>query len=258
MEAVMRRFRWMLAVTLCAVPLGFAQKPPVPEKPVKHEAAAVPVEQNSAEDIWADLMEGNKRFVAGKPKTREFPELRHVLTGGQHPKVIVLSCSDSRVPPELLFDKSLGDLFIIREAGAIADPVGLGSIEYALEHAGSTVLVVLGHEKCGAVTAACSGEKMPSQNLQAIVDKIQPAVAQAQSYANPAELIPQAILENVHQSAKDLLANSTILRHALKDGKLTIFEAVYKLDSGEVVRLGKLSVLAPSYKLDVGDVVRVQ
>jgi carbonic anhydrase len=254
----MRRFPWMLALAWFAIPLSYAQKPAAPAAPAKKEVVAAPVEQNTAEEIWADLVEGNKRFMANKPKTREFPELRHTLAGGQHPKVIILSCSDSRVPPELLFDKSLGDLFIIREAGAIADPVGLGSIEYALEHAGSTVLVVLGHEKCGAVTAACSGEKMPSPNLQAIVDKIQPAVAQAQSYASPSELIPQAILENVHQSAKDLLANSAILRHALKDGKLTIFEAVYRLDSGEVVRLGKLSVLAPSYKLDVGDVVRVQ
>jgi carbonic anhydrase len=193
----------------------------------------------SAEQVWADLMEGNQRFVAGKPQAREFTELRHALAGGQHPKVVVLACSDSRVAPELLFDKNLGDLFVIRAAGNIADPIGLGSIEYAVEHLGSSVLVVLGHEKCGAVTAACSEEKMPSPNLQAMVDKIEPAVRQAKSHAKPADLVPAAILDNVHQSASDVLANSEILRHAVKDEHLTIIEAVYKLDSGEVVRLGK-------------------
>src|SRR5262249_27367728 len=161
---------------------------------------------------------------------------------GQHPKVVVLTCSDSRLSPELLFDKSIGDLFVIRSAGNIADSVGLGSIEYAVDHLGSSVLVVLGHEKCGAVTAACSGDTMPTPNLQAIVDKIEPAVTQAKSYAKPETLINDAILENVHQSAKDVLSNSSVLRHALKDGKLTIIEAVYRLESGEVVRLGKLSV----------------
>ena len=212
----------------------------------------------TAEGVWSDLIEGNKRFVAGKPKTRELPLLRKALATGQHPKVVVLTCSDSRLSPELLFDKSIGDLFVIRSAGNIADPVGLGSIEYAVDHLGSSVLVILGHEKCGAVTAACSGDKMPTPNLQAIVDKIEPAVTQAKTYTKPETLINDAILENVHQSAKDVLSNSAVLRHALKDGKLTIIEAVYRLESGEVVRLGKLSVLAPSYKLDVGDIVRVQ
>lgn len=240
---------------------GVAQEHATPHTPATATASPAQAETSSQavtpEEIWSDLVEGNKRFMSGKTRVKEFISLRKTLAIGQHPKVVVLTCSDSRLSPELLFDKSLGDLFVIRSAGNIADPVGLGSIEYAVDHIGSIVLVVLGHEKCGAVTAACSGDKMPSANLQEIVDKIEPAVTQAKTYANASDLVPQAILENVHQSAKDILANSGILRRALKDGKLTIYEAVYRLDSGEVVRLGKLSVLAPAYKLDVGDVVRV-
>jgi carbonic anhydrase len=231
-----------------------AQAPGIePTHSVKVVKQATPPEQ-----IWADLMAGNKRFVAGKMKVRDFAAARHELVSGQHPKTVVLTCSDSRVPPELLFDKGLGELFVVRSAGNIADAVGRGSIEYAVEHLGSSVLVVLGHEKCGAVTAACSQSKMPTENLQAIVDQISPAVARAGSYAKSDELIDAAIRENVDQSAKDILAHSEVLRHALKEGKLTIFEAVYKLDTGEVARLGKLAVIDPAYRLDVGEVVRLQ
>jgi carbonic anhydrase len=202
---------------------------------------AVAAQMSSGEAIWADLMEGNQRFISGKTRTVDVMLLRQSLTKGQKPKVVVLACSDSRVAPEIIFDKSLGDLFVVRSAGNIADAIGVGSIEYAVEHLGSSVLVVLGHEKCGAVTAACSGDKMPTASLQAIVDKISPAVTQAQKHAKADQLVVAAIRENVQQSAKDVMASSEVLRHFLNDGKLTVFEAVYELDSGKVVRLGKLS-----------------
>jgi carbonic anhydrase len=182
-------------------------------------------------------MAGNKRFVAGKPRAHELIALRRRLASGQSPHVIVLACSDSRVPPEVIFDQSLGDLFVVRTAGNVADPVALGSIEYAADHLHSSVLVVLGHQGCGAVTAACSGEKMPSRNLDAIVEKIKPAVGQAKTYAKADHLIESAIKENVHQSAKDVLINSEILREAVKSGKLKVIEAEYQLDTGKVVRL---------------------
>lgn len=191
----------------------------------------------SAATTWASLMEGNKRFIAGKPKARDLAGLRTSLAKGQHPNVVVLTCSDSRVSPEALFDQSLGDLFVVRSAGNIADAIGVGSIEYAVEHLGSSVLVVLGHTKCGAVTAACSKEKMPTPNLQAVVDKIEPAVSRVGESAKGDALIEAAIKENVHQSAKDVLASSEVLRHFLEEGKLTVFEAEYQLDTGEVVRL---------------------
>lgn len=197
--------------------------------------AAVP-----ADKIWADLMAGNNRFVEGKNKTPALVRLRQSLAKGQHPKAIVLSCSDSRVPPELVFDQSLGDLFVVRSAGNIADAIGLGSMEYAVEHLGSAVIVVLGHTKCGAVTAAASGEKMPTSNLQALVDQIEPAVAKVKDSAKGDALVEAAVEENVHQSAKDVLAHSEVLRHAKEEGKLTVYEAEYQLDTGKVVRLDKL------------------
>ncbi len=228
-----------LLLLLSLVSLAFAQATPTSAPHDAHAMAAAPAP--SADQIWADLMAGNKRFVEGKTRPYAVVSLRHKLASGQQPHVIVLSCSDSRVAPELVFDQSLGDLFVVRTAGNVADPVGLGSIEYAVDHIHSPLLLVLGHQKCGAVTAACSGDKMPSRNLQAIVDKIDPAVTQAKTYAKADDLIESAIKENVHQSAKDLLANSEIVRNAVNAGKLKVIEAEYELESGKVVRLDTAS-----------------
>ena len=218
--------------------VGLAQQPAMAPT---HDHAAMTAKGASAEAIWADLVEGNKRFVDGKTKTVDIVPLRQSLAKGQQPKVVVLACSDSRVSPEILFDKNLGELFVVRSAGNIADAIGVGSIEYAVEHLGSSVLVVLGHEKCGAVSAACSGDKMPTANLQAIVDKISPAVSKAKTQAKGDDLLQAAILENVQLSAKDVIASSPVLEHFLHDGKLTVFEAVYSLDSGKVTELGTIS-----------------
>ena len=238
----MNRRLFFLAAPFLLLSFAFAQQAATtPAQSTSHPAAthhpSAAQAAPSADKIWASLMEGNKRFVAGKTKNYAVVELRRTLAKGQHPSVIVLGCSDSRVAPELLFDQSLGDLFVVRSAGNIADPVGLGSMEYAVEHLGASVIVVMGHEKCGAVTAACSGEKMPTPNLQAIVDKIAPAVTQAKTYAKSEELVDAAIRETVHSEAKELLTHSESLRHFKDDGKLTIYEAEYSLDSGEVVRL---------------------
>jgi carbonic anhydrase len=228
---------FLLSCLLSFLNLSLAQQPAT--APVHHGAHASATAQPapSTDKVWAELVAGNKRFVAGKTRAYDAIALRAKLASGQQPHVIVLSCSDSRVSPELVFDQSLGDLFVVRTAGNVADPVGLGSIEYAVDHVHSTVLVVLGHQKCGAVIAACSGDKMPSRNLEAIMDKIDPAVTRAKTYSKPDALVEAAIKENVHQSAQDLLANSEIVRDAVKAGKLTVIEAEYQLASGEVVRL---------------------
>ena len=224
-----------LSIVLSFASSGLAQQAGAAPAQQSHAAASHPIP--SADTVWSDLMAGNQRFVAGKPRSYDLVPLRRKLASGQSPNVIILSCSDSRVSPEVIFDQSLGDIFVVRTAGNIADPVALGSIEYAVDHIHSPLLVVLGHTKCGAVTAACSGDKMPSANLDAIVSKISPAVSQAKSYAKPDDLIEAAIKENVHQSAKDVQANSEIVRDAVKLGKLKVVEAEYQLDSGEVVRL---------------------
>jgi len=126
---------------------------------------------------------------------------------------------------------------VVRSAGNVADAIGVGSIEYAVENLGSSVLVVLGHTGCGAVKAACSGDKMPTTNLQAIMDKIMPAVMRAKTHANTDEFTKAAIQENVRQSANDVIASSEVLQHSVHDGKLIVFEAVYDLNSGKVVPL---------------------
>src|SRR5580698_5959632 len=225
------RFGAIVIVLSCA---AFAQQP---ADSSAHHPSPGNQPAVSANDVWAGLMAGNARFVSGKTRSHDVVALRRKLSSSQSPNAIILSCSDSRVGPELIFDQSLGDLFVVRTAGNVADPVALGSIEYAVDHIHSPLLVVLGHTKCGAVTAACSGEKMPSPNLDAIVTKISPAVTQAKSYAKPDDLIEAAIKDNVHQSAKDVQANSEIVRDAVKSGKLKVVEAEYQLDTGEVVRL---------------------
>lgn len=232
---MIRKLLFLSILLSFAISGAAQQSATAPSQPAAHSATSHPMP--SADAVWADLMAGNGRFVTGKPRPYELVPLRRKLASGQSPNVIILSCSDSRTSPEVIFDQSLGDLFVVRTAGNIADPVALGSIEYAVDHIRSPLLVVLGHTKCGAVTAACSGEKMPSPNLDAIVQKINPAVAQAKTYAKPSDLIESAIKDNVHQSAKDVLANSEIVREAVKSGKLKVVEAEYQLDTGEVVRL---------------------
>ena len=225
----MKQKSLVLFVSLLFVGIASAQQ--APSHATTNAATPAP------DKIWADLVSGNERFAAGKTKPRALVPLRQSLAKGQHPKAIILSCSDSRVPPEILFDQSLGDLFVVRSAGNIADAIGLASMEYAVEHLGSTVLVVMGHTKCGAVTAASAGEKMPTSNLQALVDQIQPAVAKVKDSSNADTLVESAIQENVRQSARDVLAHSEVLRHAKDEGKLTVVEAEYQLDTGKVVRL---------------------
>jgi carbonic anhydrase len=229
----MKRFLFLLFFITGAMGIEFAQQP----TPATPQARTVAEQSPSAERIWTDLMKGNQRFISGKVNTVEIVSLRHNVSAKQSPKVVVLTCSDSRVSPELLFDKSLGDLFVVRSAGNVADAIGVGSIEYAVENLGSIVLVVLGHTECGAVKAACSGDKMPTANLQAIMDKIMPAVTRAKTHANADELTEAAIQENVRQSANDVIASSEVLQHSVHDGKLTVFEAVYDLSSGKVVPL---------------------
>ncbi len=203
----------------------------------------------AAEKIWSDLIAGNRRFVEGKAQVREVIKTREELVGGQQPKVIVLGCADSRVSPELVFDKNLGELFVVRTAGNIADKVALGSIEYAAEHLHCSVLLVLGHEKCGAVGAAASGEKMPSKNLEAIVERIEPALKRPRKAGLTGDmLVALGVETNLHQSVRDILKESEILRKAHASGELTIVKAVYKLATGEVARVSDESATAAEKK----------
>lgn len=193
--------------------------------------------QTSADEIWTDLVEGNQCFQEGRETPREFIRRRAELANQQGPQVIVLACSDSRVCPSLIFNKNLGDLFVIRTAGNVADRVALGSIEYAAEYLHSKLLVVLGHENCGAVAAAASGTKLPSPMLRSIVSKIRPAVESVDSHAEGDELLRLAERANVHLSASDVLLNSALLRQKVSGGKLALVKAIYRVSTGQMIRL---------------------
>jgi carbonic anhydrase len=189
----------------------------------------------AADQTWNDLAAGNHRFVLGKTAPHDFLAQRKALTKSQHPRVAVLSCSDSRVPPELVFDTGLGELFVVRSAGEDDDPLSIGSLEYAVEHLGSSVIVVMGHQSCGAVTAACSGGKSESANLDAVVTPL--ASSCAKMVPKRPETLDLAVRDHIHRVAEELLAKSEMLKRVFDEGKLTIVEAHYSLDSGKVTKL---------------------
>jgi carbonic anhydrase len=191
----------------------------------------------SADATWNSLLAGNQRFVTGESAKRNLINDRRRLQKTQHPRAAVLSCSDSRVPPETIFDQGLGDLFVVRIAGNSDDPLGLGSLEYAVEHLGTNVIVVLGHQSCGAVTAACSREAMPSPSLEAVIRPIAESCTVAKTQGSADDLIEQAVKDHVRKTAHDLLVRSSILKHAYDAGRLAIIEAYYSLDTGTVTRL---------------------
>lgn len=181
------------------------------------------------------LLDGNARFMKEDKEYINWGQARREeLTKGQHPFAIILSCSDSRVPPEHIFDQELGDIFVIRVAGNVADPIELGSVEYAAEHLNVPLVMVMGHRKCGAVTATIAGGK-PEGNIAAIVKKITPAVNTAKKKAKDKEaLLDAAIDENAKLTAKTLTEKSSILRHLVESGKLKIVSGVYDLATGKV------------------------
>src|SRR6266567_2158506 len=188
----------------------------------------------SKEDTLARLMDGNARFVKGQHRPADYKRERAELTKGQHPYAIVLSCSDSRVPPEIVFDESLGKLFVVRVAGNVVDPVSLGSIEYAAEHLHSKLLFVLGHESCGAVKATVDGGHF-STSIEAIIDNIKPAVAIAKrKHPDAKDILPFAVDENVALQTQSVLDQSHIIKELVEKKELRIADGVYQLASGKV------------------------
>ncbi len=196
----------------------------------------------SADQALQKLLDGNKRYVESKMSApdRSDASAREKLAQGQQPYAIILSCSDSRVPPEIIFDQALGEIFVIRVAGNVADPIVLGSIEYAAEHLGSPLIMVLGHERCGAVTATVNTKGEPEGNIGAIIKAIQPSAKKAEEISkgkSAAELVECAVAVNAKAVAASLTEQSTILAHELKEGKIKIVTATYDLDDGKVTLL---------------------
>lgn len=204
----------------------------------------------SPDEALQKLMDGNKRYVENQMTGSKLCDIttRTSLAKSQKPYAIILTCSDSRVPPEIVFDKGLGEIFVVRVAGNIPDPVVLGSIEYAAEHLGSPLVMVLGHERCGAVaaTVGAKGKSTGSANIDAIVKAIAPNIKSAtkdceacKGEAKCADTKKDAFVEcvvdaNAKTVAAGLTKKSKILQHLVDAKKLKIVAAKYDLDDGVV------------------------
>lgn len=189
----------------------------------------------SADEAWRRLQDGNKRFAGGHGRAvADYSSRRAELAKGQHPFAVIVSCSDSRAGPEVVFDQGLGDLFVVRTAGHVIDDEALGSIEYAVEHLGSPLIVVMGHSRCGAVTAAIEGGTPPG-HIGALTRAIKPAVDLTRG--GNGDPVENAVRANVRLVAKQLRESGPILSEFVHEGKVKVVGAEYDLDSGRVERL---------------------
>jgi carbonic anhydrase len=188
------------------------------------------------------LREGNQRFAAGVRSLEAMasPERRAELAAEQNPFAIVLGCSDSRVPAEVVFDQGLGDLFVIRVAGNIVAPSQVGSVEFAASRFDAQLVVILGHTQCGAIAATLDAVRNPtrhSANLRSIVDRIRPSIETliaAGVVDDEERLIRQAVRANVRASADHLRHGSPLLEQMIHDGTLAVVGAEYSLETGMV------------------------
>jgi carbonic anhydrase len=204
----------------------------------------------SAADALARLREGNHRFVANQSgaATASHYDRRVALLAGQEPFAIVLGCSDSRVPAELVFDQGFGDLFVIRVAGNIVAPSQVGSVEFAATRFRTRLVVVMGHSQCGVVSATLEellgGETTQSRNLRAIVDRVRPSVEPLLSGRDEVDagaLMREAVRANVRASVDHLRHGSELLEQLVRRDGLLIIGAEYSLESGVVTFFGGVS-----------------
>jgi carbonic anhydrase len=192
----------------------------------------------TAKCVLDDLLKGNTRFVENKVNTVETNALVKQTIEGQYPKAIVLSCIDSRVPVETIFDQTIGDIFVARVAGNFENTDIIGSMEYACKVAGSKLIFVLGHESCGAIKAACDGVELG--NITALIENIKPAVNVSESEvcgphdSSNTEFVNKTIENNVMLTIDRILSKSPILREMKNNGEIEITGGIYKLSDGKV------------------------
>lgn len=196
-----------------------------------------PAEQPISEGLSPDaalkrLLDGNKRFLQQKRENPDQSLTRlRLVAKAQHPFVSMLSCSDSRVPSEIIFDQGFGDLFVVRVAGNVVTTEGIGSLEFGTAVLGTPLIMILGHKRCGAVTAAVKGEPLPGR-MGTFVEEIKPAVTKVRSKSG--DLVDNAVIANVKLQVETLKQTSTILTQLMQSGKLKIVGGRYDLDTGEV------------------------
>lgn len=214
-----------------------------PEPSLDEITPVTPETCEAGEAAWRRLSEANEHYVNEQPEypNQGLARREETATGGQHPFATVITCSDSRVPVETVFDQGVGDLFVIRVAGNVCDVDEIGSIEYGVDHLATPLLVVLGHTQCGAVTAVAKQADVHG-SIPELVDNINPAVATVK-HAHPdlegAELIDQCVRQNVWQSIEDLLRHSPAVHERVLKGQVKVVGAVYNLSNGQVEWLGE-------------------
>lgn len=239
-----------VAAVLAAAGTSSSATPPASHEPEKTER---PDRTGHAQRL---LAEGNERFVSGKSIHPNTDVFRVADTGehGQHPFAVVVGCADSRAAVERIFDRGMGDLFVVRTAGNVVDASQTGSVEYACEHLGSQLVVAMGHTKCGAVTAAVKGVD-GGKNINAFLDNITPCVKSVKA-SHPElagdELVDAVVRENAFETIEDMLKGSTMLRGMVQSGQVKMVAAVYDVQTGKVEWLGQHPALAGLLK-DTGD-----
>ncbi len=190
------------------------------------------------QSVLQDLLKGNERYVANNLTSSNVTELVQQTTGGQFPKAVILSCIDSRVPVELVFDQTIGDVFVARVAGNFENTDILGSMEYSCAVAGSKLVLVLGHESCGAVKAACDGVELG--NITAMLSNITPAAKMASEQvegvadSSNKEFVAKTVENNVKLTIERIREKSKILQEMEDNGEITIVGGVYSLATGKV------------------------
>jgi carbonic anhydrase len=188
---------------------------------------------STAGDSLRNLFSGNEKFVK-----KSDSDLMKELTKGQKPYAVVVTCSDSRVAPEIIFNETLGKIFVIRTAGNVVDKITIGSIEYAVEHLKVPLVVVMGHQSCGAVKAAMESKGHAEGNIGAILKEIAPSVKKAKSAAKAGDNIENMIItENVKAVIKSIKAKSKIIAEEQKHGKVEIVGMYYSLETGKAVKV---------------------
>lgn len=230
---------WLLILAILSVAvvsgcagskIGSAKSPAAPHRGAEAERSV------NADVALSRLREGNYRFRSGhlRHPDQEISRSREIASA-QHPFAVIVSCPDSRVPPEIVFDEGLGDLFVVREAGHVADAATLGSIEYAVEHLHAHLVVVLGHENCGAVAAAAdviTKNAKPEGHIVILVDNTWPAIER--SMGGPGGLVARAVRAKVDLVAENILGSHRILFEHLAHGDVKVVGAVYDLKTGAI------------------------
>ncbi len=222
-------FRFFIILSLAAINLAIAQDPIAPLKEGKQPATQDPIEL---------LKEGNQRFVENKPKCGHVTEAERLeLAKDQNPFATLIVCSDSRVPPEQIFDQNAGKLFVIRLAGNVVDQFALASIEYGVSVLKTPLIVVMGHQNCGAVKEAFKlGEVNYSANIASLLAEIYPSVHQVkeENHLSEGEQLKLATEYNVENTHLQMLIRSPVIRDLVKEEKVKIVDTVFYIDSGKV------------------------